>query len=235
MDCNMPASLSFPISQSLLKLVSFEPAMPSNHLILHFSFLPHPSIFPSIRFFSSELVLCIRWPRHWRFSFNISPFNEYSGLISFRMDRFDLAEEGISQVFSSTTAQRHQIFLFWMILFFKFIYFNWRLITLQYCGGFRYTLTWISHGCTCVPHPEPPPTSLPIPSLRVIPVHQPWAPCLMHQTWTGDLFHIWECICFNAILSNHPTLAFSHRVRKAVIYFCVSFAISHIGPLLPSF
>ena len=154
MDCNMPASLSFPNSQSLLKLVSFEPAMPSNHLILHFSFLPHPSIFPSIRFFSSELVLCIRWPRHWRFSFNISPFNEYSGLISFRMDRFDLlAEEGISQVFSSTTAQRHQIFLFWMILFlfFKYIYFNWRLITLQYCGGFRYTLTWISHGCTCVP------------------------------------------------------------------------------------
>ena len=77
--------------------------------------------------------------------------------------------------------------------FFFYYYFNWRLITLQYCHGFCHTLTWISHGCTCVPHPEPlshlPPH--PIPSLRVIPVHRPWAPCLMHRTWTCDLFHIW--------------------------------------------
>ena len=64
-------------------------------------------------------------------------------------------------------------------------------MTLQYCRGFGPTLTWISHGRTCVPHPEAPSHLSPIPSLRVIPVHQPWAPCLMHRTWTSDPLHIW--------------------------------------------
>ena len=72
-------------------------------------------------------------------------------------------------------------------------------------------------------NPFPPPS---LSSLRVIPAHQPWAPCLMHRTWTGDLFHI-SYTCFNAILSNHPTLAFSHRVQKTVLCICVSFAVSH--------
>ena len=72
----------------------------------------------------------------------------------------------------------------------KINYFNWRLITLQYCSGFCHTLTWISHEWTCVPHPERPSHLPSIPSLRVIPVHWPWAPCLMHRTWTGNLFHI---------------------------------------------
>ena len=84
------ASLSITNSQSLLKLMSIELVMPSNHLILCRSFLLPPSIFPSIRVFSSELVLCIRWPKYWSFSFSISPANEYSGLISFRMNWLDL-------------------------------------------------------------------------------------------------------------------------------------------------
>ena len=82
--------LSFTISQSLLKLTSIESVMPSNHLILCRPLLLLPSIFPSIRIFSSESVLCIRWPNYWNFSFSISPFNEYSWLISFRIDWFDL-------------------------------------------------------------------------------------------------------------------------------------------------
>ena len=85
------ASLSFTVSQSLLKLMSTELVMPSNDLILSHSLLP-PSIFPSIRVFSKESVLSIRWPKYQSFSFNISPPNEYSGLISFKMDWLDLLE-----------------------------------------------------------------------------------------------------------------------------------------------
>ena len=84
------ASLSFTISQSLLKLMSTESMMPSNHLILCCPLLLLPSIFPSIRVFSNESTLHIKWPKYWSFSFSISPFNEYSGLISFRIDWFDL-------------------------------------------------------------------------------------------------------------------------------------------------
>ena len=84
------ASLSITNFQSLLKLMSTELVMPFKHLILCRPLLLLPSIFPSIRVFSSESVLHIRWPKYWSFSFNISPSNEYSGLISFRIDWFDL-------------------------------------------------------------------------------------------------------------------------------------------------
>ena len=84
------AFLSFTISWSLLKLVSIELVMPSNHLFLCCPLLLLPSIFPSIRVFSNEPVFPIRWPKYWSFSFSISPSNEYSRLISFRIDRFDL-------------------------------------------------------------------------------------------------------------------------------------------------
>ena len=87
-------SLFITSSQSLLKLMCIESVMPSNHLILCHSLLLPPSMFPSIRVFSHESVLHIWWPKHWSFSFNISPSNEYSGLISFKIDWFDLAGQG---------------------------------------------------------------------------------------------------------------------------------------------
>ena len=84
------ASLSITNSQNLLKLMSIESVMSSNHLILCCPLLLPTSIFPSIRVFSNESLLCIRWPKYWSFSFSISPSSEYSGLISFRIDRFDI-------------------------------------------------------------------------------------------------------------------------------------------------
>ena len=86
----LQASLSFTISWSLLKLMSIESVMSFNHLILCHPLLLLPSIFLSIRVFSNESALCIRWPRYWSFSFSTSPCNEYSGLISFKIDWFDL-------------------------------------------------------------------------------------------------------------------------------------------------
>ena len=84
------SSMSFTISRSLLKFMSIELVMPSNHLILCCSFFPLPLVFPSIRVFSNELALHIRQSKYWSLSFSISPSNEYSGLISFRVDWFDL-------------------------------------------------------------------------------------------------------------------------------------------------
>jgi len=98
------ASLSFTVSWSLLKLMSIVSMIPSNYLILCHRFLLLPSIFPSIRVFSNELALCIRWPKYWSFSFSISPSNEYSGLISFRIDWFDLLTvQGTLKSLLSTT------------------------------------------------------------------------------------------------------------------------------------
>ena len=104
-------SLSITNSWSLLKLISIELVMPSNHLILCCPLLLLLSIFPSIRVFSDKSVLCIRWPKYWSFSFNIIPFNEQSELIAFRVDwLISLQSKGLSRVFSNTTVQSHQFF-----------------------------------------------------------------------------------------------------------------------------
>ena len=105
------ASLSITNSWSLLKLVSIELVMPSSHLILCCPFLLLPSIFPSIRVFSNESVLHITWPKYCSFCFSIRPSNEYSGLISFRIDWLDLLEvQGTLKSLFSITVQKHQFF-----------------------------------------------------------------------------------------------------------------------------
>ena len=108
----------------------------------------------------------------------------------------------------------------YLFLKFKFIYFNWRLLynivlVLPYINM---NPPWVY---TCFPILNPPPTFLPMPSLWVIPVHQPRASCIMHRTWTGDSFLIWCYTCFHAISPNHPTLSLSHRIQKTVPYICV--------------
>ena len=111
------ASLSIVNSQSLLKLMSTESVMPSNHLILCCPLLLLPSVFPSIRVFSNESAFLIRWPKYWSYCFNISPSSEYSGLISFRIDWFDiLAVQGTLE--SSPTPQFKSI----NSLVFSFLY-----------------------------------------------------------------------------------------------------------------
>ena len=115
----LQAYLSITNSQSLLKLMSIESVMSSNHLILCCPLLLLSSIFPSIRVFANESALCIRWPKYWSFSFSISPSNEYSGLISFRMDWLDLlAVQGTLKSlprYHSSKASILQLLAFFMV------------------------------------------------------------------------------------------------------------------------
>ena len=108
------ASLSLTISRSLLKLISIESLMPSNHLILCHPLLLLPSIFPCIKVFSKESVLCIRWPKYWSFSFNISPTNEYQdGLLLGWTGLISLLSKRLSRIFPNTTVQKHQSMWVW--------------------------------------------------------------------------------------------------------------------------
>ena len=114
MDCSM---LGLPVHHQLPELAQthvHELVMPSNHLILCRLLLLLPSVFPSIRVFSNESVLRIKWPKYWSFSFSISPSNEYSGLISFRTGWMSSQSKGLSRVFSNSTVQNHQFFSAWL-------------------------------------------------------------------------------------------------------------------------
>ena len=123
--------------------------------------------------------------------------------------------------------------LYWTF-FFLFLKILFYFLTLQYCVGFAIYQHESATGIHVFLILNPPPSSLPVPSLCVVPVHQPQASSIVHQTWTGNLFHIWYYTCFNAILPNHPTLSLSNRVQKTVLYISVSFAVSYTGLLLPS-
>ena len=118
--------------------------------------------------------------------------------------------------------------------FFSFIFISWRLIALQYCSGFCHTLTRISHGFTCVPHPDPP-SHLP---LYPIPLGLPSAPalstCLMHPTWLVICFTL-HSIRVSVLVSQIIPPLPSPRVAKSVLYICVSFSVLHIGLSLTSF
>ena len=115
--------------------------------------------------------------------------------------------------------------------FFNLIFF----LTLWYCIGFAIYRNESATGIHVFPILNPPPSSLSIPSLWVVPVHQPQASSIMHRTWTGNSFHIWYYTYFNAILPNLPTLSLSHRVQKTVLYISVFFAVLYTGLLIPSF
>ena len=119
-------------------------------------------------------------------------------------------------------------FLNYLLFLKKFFYF---LLKIFFFFNWNESATGI-HVFPILNHP---PSSLPIPSLWVVPVHQPKASIIMHRTWTGDSFHTWYYTCFNVILPDLPTLSLSHRVHKTVLYISVSFAVSYTGLLLPSF
>ena len=122
--------------------------------------------------------------------------------------------------------------VFFLFYFFVFVFYFILFLNFTNCISFAKYQNESATGIHVFPILNPPPSSLPIPSFWVVPVHQPQASSIVHRTWTGDSFHTWYYTCFNAILPNLPTLSLCNRVHKTVLYFSVSFAVSYTGLLL---
>ena len=127
------------------------------------------------------------------------------------------------------------IIIFLCVVLFVFIFYFYIFFKFYFIFSFAKNQNESATGIHVLPILNPPPSSLPTPSLWVVPVHQPQASSIVHRTWTGNSFHTWYYKCFNAILPNLPTLSLSNRVHKTVLYISVSFAASYTGLLLPSF
>ena len=158
--------------------------------------------------------------------YNMSTFNKISQFIQRLLSDHNKVKLEISN--RKITRKSQSMWILNNIFLFFFL-------TLQYCIGFALYQHESNSGIHMFPILNPPPSSLPVPSLWVVPVHQPQASSIVHRTWTGDSFHIWYYTCFNAIFPNYPTLSLSHRVQKTVLYISVSFAVSYTELLSPSF
>ena len=173
------ASLSITISRSSLKFTSIESVMPSSHLILCCPFFLLFPIPPSIRVFSNESTLHIRWPKYWSFSFSIIPSKEIPGLISFRMDWLDLAVQGTLKSLLQHHSSKASILR--CSAFSLSLSLSLSCFVLQYCIGFAIHWHESTMGVHEFPFLNPPPTSHPISSLWVIPMHQPQASSILYR------------------------------------------------------
>ena len=130
---------------------------------------------------------------------------------------------------------KNPILILTALFFFYFLFYFILFLNLKHCISIAKHQNESATGIHVFPILNPPPSSLPTPSLWVVPVHQPQASSIVHWTWIGNSFHTWYYTCFNAILPNLPTLSLSNRVLKTVLYIRVTFAVSYTGLLLPSF
>ena len=245
----LQAFLSITNSWSLLKLVSIELVMPSNHLILYRPLLLLPSVFPSIRVFSSESVLHIMWPKYLSFSFSISPSNEYSGPISFRIEGFDiLAVQGALRSLlqhhtsKASILQHSAFFIFqlshpymttgkiialtkWTLLAMSLIFNTLSRLIVPFLPRSRSLLiSWLQTPSEMILEP------LKIKSLTVSIVSHLFAMKWWDQMpWSSFSAHI------SVLLSVCPILSFAFCVHKCVLYICVSLSALQIGSSVPFF